>query len=394
MPGTKPVVLTFVRYYLPGYKAGGPLRTISNMVEALGDEFDFRIVTSDRDATDTEPYPHLAGEQEWFGVGKAKVLYLAPSRKGVGNIGRIIRETPHDVLYLNSFFDPIFTLKPLLARRLGLAPKARCILAPRGEFSPGALEIKARKKKSFLAAARMAGLYRDLTWHASGEHEAADIRRAFGSVAQRIETAMNLPDMTPRTPPPFVPRAPGEPLRLVFLSRISPKKNLDYALEVLGKVRAPVTFDIYGLVDDDTYWNKCKEIIKTLPSNVVAIYRGSIPHLDVAITLAAYDLFFLPTRGENYGHAIFEALSVGTPVLISDTTPWRNLAEKQVGWDLPLGVMEKFVEHIENMAAITEEENAIRRRCAKTFSDKALQNNIAKKDNYILFSEISKREEL
>lgn len=141
-------ILVFVRHYLPGYKHGGPVRTIANLVEALGDEFNFRIVTSDRDATETEPYPHLAGQEGWLPVGKARTLYLAPERKNLLHIAKILRETPHDVLYLNSLFDPDFTLKPLLARRLGLAPKTRCVIAPHGELSPGALGIKAPKKKA------------------------------------------------------------------------------------------------------------------------------------------------------------------------------------------------------------------------------------------------------
>jgi glycosyltransferase involved in cell wall biosynthesis len=39
---------------------------------------------------------------------------------------------------------------------------------------------------------------------------------------------------------------------------------------------------------------------------------------------AQHDLFVLPTRGENFGHVIIESLNVGTPVLLSDRTPWQN----------------------------------------------------------------------
>lgn len=35
-------ILTLADYYLPGYKAGGPIRTLANMVDMLGDEFKFR----------------------------------------------------------------------------------------------------------------------------------------------------------------------------------------------------------------------------------------------------------------------------------------------------------------------------------------------------------------
>src|SRR5690606_23072653 len=65
----KPVILTFVHYYLPGYKSGGPVRTIANMVEHLSDQLDFWIVTSDRDALDSDPYPNVTIDA-WNAVGK------------------------------------------------------------------------------------------------------------------------------------------------------------------------------------------------------------------------------------------------------------------------------------------------------------------------------------
>jgi glycosyltransferase involved in cell wall biosynthesis len=56
----------------------------------------------------------------------------------------------------------------------------------------------------------------------------------------------------------------------------------------------------------------------------------------VPSTLQQYHFFYLPTWGENFGHAIAEALNAATPVIISDKTPWQNLHEQHAGWDLPL----------------------------------------------------------
>ena len=123
---------------------------------------------------------------------------------------------------------------------------------------------------------------------------------------------------------------------MVFLSRISQKKNLDYALRVLTKTRVRIQFDIWGPLEDPAYWKKCQNLIESLPENVVARYRGTAHNSEVNKILAEYDLFFLPTCGENYGHVIAEAVSAGTPVLLSDQTPWRNLQKEGVGWDLPL----------------------------------------------------------
>ena len=135
-------------------------------------------------------------------------------------------------------------------------------------------------------------------------------------------------------------------LRLVFLSRISPKKNLDYALQVLSKIKCEVEFYIYGPLEDARYWQSCQALIRELPATMKVAYRGSVKHKNVAEKIACYDLFFFPTHGENYGHVIAESLSVGTPVLLSDQTPWRDLSDDGLGWDLTLKNIAGFVEII------------------------------------------------
>src|ERR1035437_5118704 len=114
----KPVILTFAHYYVPGFRAGGPIRTISNMVERLGDAFDFRIVTLDRDLGSDVPYPDVQPDT-WIPRGKALVRYVTPNRFGLRETADIARSTPHHVIYLNSFFDPRFTQQVLINRRLG-----------------------------------------------------------------------------------------------------------------------------------------------------------------------------------------------------------------------------------------------------------------------------------
>jgi glycosyltransferase involved in cell wall biosynthesis len=304
------------------------------MVEALGDEFEFRIVTSDRDMLDSKPYGNIQPDR-WCRIGRSWVYYASKGNCGVRQWARLMRGQPHDVLYLNSLFDPIFTIKPLLARRhLGLGSKA-VVVAPRGELSPGALTLKWWKKSPFLAVAKLFELYRDVLWHASTDEEATLIRESFGDV-ERIIVARNLPVQNPSSMSITHPDEPGKALRIVFLSRISRMKNLDYALRVLSQCTTPVRFDIWGTIEDAGYWAACLKLVQNMPSHVQVAYKGVADHEDVLNILAGYDLFFLPTRGENYGHVIAESLSVGTPVLLSDQTPWRALAEHGVGWDLPL----------------------------------------------------------
>jgi glycosyltransferase involved in cell wall biosynthesis len=118
----------------------------------------------------------------------------------------------------------------------------------------------------------------------------------------------------------------------VFVSRISRTKNLKFALEVLKHVNSRVIFDIYGPKEDLEYWKECKDIITSLPNNIQVTYKGSLDNNEVIKIIAEYDFFFFPTRGENYGHVIRESLSVGTPVIISDQTPWKDLEKENVGF--------------------------------------------------------------
>lgn len=333
----KVAVAICLRHYLPGYKSGGPVRTIANLVEHLGDEFDFRIVTSDRDIHDTEPYSGVTPDA-WQAVGKARVYYASPATQTLSGITKVLNAVDADVLYLNSFFDSRFTILPLLARRVGMLRQRRVIVAPRGEFSASALRIRSWKKWPFRMLARISGLYAGVIWHASSEFERTDIASRMGVRAgSSTRIAVNLPGVPDAAAAEaWRPREPGEPLRVVFVSRIAPMKNLDYALRVVAASPVALSFDIYGMIDDHAYWERCRGLMAGMPRHVTITYHGPLPHEQVCAVLARHDVLFLPTLGENYGHVIAEALSQGTPVLISDRTPWRDLQQAGVGWDLPL----------------------------------------------------------
>jgi len=47
-------------------------------------------------------------------------------------------------------------------------------------------------------------------------------------------------------------------------------------------------------------------------------------------------VYILPSKSENFGHAIFEALSAGRPVITSNNTPWKNLKESKAGINVAL----------------------------------------------------------
>lgn len=365
-PQVRPVILTFVGQYLPGYKAGGPIRTIANLVEQLGDEFEFRIVAADRDLGEVEPYPEIE-TNTWLPVGKAFVFYRSAGAGGWTALLRTVATMDFDMIYLNSVFCTGASLRPLMYRWTGQLEKKPVLLAPRGEFSAGALAIKPHKKRLFLTLARTMGLYRNVTFQASSNHEALDIARTLGEGVP-ILIASDLSRRSAGAPSIDVKARNVDrsgPLRAVFLSRISPMKNLLGAFSILRELSTPLIIDIYGVIEDKSYWSACQGAIRDLPPHVQAHYKGALSPDRVESVLAHYDFFFLPTLGENYGHVIREALSAGLPVLISDRTPWRNLASDNVGADLSLDSPRDYVAWIERYADLDAHQRLAMRRAAQ-----------------------------
>jgi glycosyltransferase involved in cell wall biosynthesis len=332
-------ILAIIDYYIPGFKAGGPQRTLQYLVDSLGNEFEFRILTRDRDLGDADRYAEVRVDS-WNPVGKSSVFYTPASRLSLTRLRRLLRDTAYDVLYLNSLFSPTFTQKILLLRRLGLLGKQPVILRPRGELNKGALAIKSGRKRAYLAATKLLGLYDGLIWHASTEHEVNDVRRHFGPrsrviVAPNLSTAADAPQRPPRE------KTKGH-LKLVFLSRISYKKNLAGALRMLGALQGRVEMNVYGPIEDAAYWSECQAIAESLPDHITVQYHGLVPPSRVGEIFGSHHLFLFPTFGENFGHVIFEALAAGCPIVLSDQTPWRGLQEKGCGWDFPLHEAEAF----------------------------------------------------
>ena len=382
----KDTILTIGAYFPPGYKSGGPARTLANTVDQLGGEFDFRVITADRDFMAAAPYTDVPIDT-WTTRGNARVHYVSRQNQSLTHLSKLISETPHDVLYLNSFLHPVFTFLPLLARRLGLIPRRPTVLAPRGEFAPGALLSKRWKKAPYRHIGKAVGLFADITWQASSPFEADHIRQAMGGTASRVVIAPNLPPVATSAADERAPstRAPGDPLRVSFISRILPNKNVDFALRVLRETSAPVVFDIFGPIEDATYWRACEELIAQLPANVTARYHGSIEHARVSEVLRDSDLFLLPTQRENFGHSILEALLAGTPVVIANTTPWRNLESAGVGWDLSLDDLRGFVAAVETASTMDETRYAQWRQHVRDYALRVSQNAEVLQANRRLF---------
>lgn len=361
----KPVILIVVGNYLPGFKAGGILRSVVNIVEHLRDRFDFLIVTRDRDVGDDKPFPGLVTGQ-WLPVGNAEVCYLSPGSAGMAALAEVANGRHFDVLYLNSFFEPL-CIRMLLNAKLGRFAARPVVVSPRGEFAWASLRLKYPKKLLFILVARLVRLFKGVIWHAANAEEAAAIGSVMKVPSAGVAVAEDLPTLGQHAETDVSTDSDGamDGLGIVFLSRISPEKNLDFVLKVLATTRIRANLDIIGPPENAAYWQACQRLVDQMPRNVTVRYRGTIHPTEAVSTLARYDVMFFPSGGESYGHVIAEALTAGTPVLTSTNTPWRDLEKRGLGWDLPLDDPSAFVRCLEQLAAIDPVARSSRRVAAR-----------------------------
>ena len=219
----------------------------------------------------------------------------------------------------------------------------------------------------FLWLVKVFGLYNNLYWQASSQFELNDIRRELGLIAKKIKIAPDLISIPNLVINKNFKRKPGL-FRIIFLSRISPIKNLDYLIKVFAKVKTPFEFSIFGPKLDFDYWVQCKKLIDKLPSHIKVNIGEQIFPSKVKEVFSQYDLFAFPTKGENFGHVILESLSAGTPVLLSDQTFWQT--DKLLGLQT-LSLNKKiWVNAVDKWANLSKEKLLVRRRAALAYANK------------------------
>jgi glycosyltransferase involved in cell wall biosynthesis len=331
-------VFVLYPYYWPNFKAGGPTQSLFNLAAILKDEIDFFIVSYDKDIDGSGGGDILAKNNWSIGPNGEKIFYT--EKITLGLIARLTSEIKPHLLYINGIFNFQTTLFGLICARIF---KFNVVISPRGMLQRWALNKKSGRKKWYIFLIKFLIKGKD-NWHATDVKERDDITRIF-KPSGSIFIAPNVP----RYPTKYteVSLANSVPIRLIFLSLINKNKNLHLVIDAVNNNPA-FTLDIFGPASDKSYWMLCEGLIK---SDRIS-YKGSIPPWTVPEVLQGYHFFVLPTEGENFGHAIFDALASCVPVLITKHTPWKEIEEKQCGFYIDLSkniALAELLKEIENM---------------------------------------------
>lgn len=327
-------LLIMASLFYPQKNGGGPPISIKNLVDSIYDDFNIFVISKNHEINEKKPLLNIINGWNDFYFGK--VYYFGYGTRTSSKLIKVIDEIKPDVIYQNSFFsyDDVFSVLKYAKKH-----KIKVIIAPRGEFYPKRLSVGLKKKKIYALILKSLGFLKDVYFQGTGKEEFQYIKNFIKINSNKIYNINNLSLISCSESP--INKSLGE-LKLIFVARIHPTKNLLGAIRYLKDVDGKVKYDIYGSIEDKEYWNQCQMEIDKLPKNVQIRYMGSIAHDKVAQTISKYHAFYMPTTGENYGHSIVESLLVGRPVIISDMTPWKDINENKCGYAIKFGNEKEF----------------------------------------------------
>jgi glycosyltransferase involved in cell wall biosynthesis len=344
-------ILIIYDHFLPAWKAGGPIRSIENLINSAFDTYEFYILCSAYEFGEFEHLPNIPINQRVNWNDKASVYYNGNKRLSLKTYEKIYNEVRPDVILIKGLYSINYNILPLFYSLL-CKNHNKIIISPIGMLHPGALSQKPFKKRFYLTLFKILGIHKKVYWHATNEQEANYIELSLGKVA--IVKADNFPNVLNRLTAPV-----KQPDTLIMgtLSLISPMKNHLEILQSLKKIKHNIVWHIYGPVKDADYWSDCINLIKGLPNNIQVLYHGSISPDQVSSAFEKFQLFIHPSKSENFGHAIYEALSAGKPVITTDTTPFLSLKEAQAGVNVSAkNLQQDLSQAINFFAALNQDE--------------------------------------
>ena len=154
-------ILISIPWFTPAYKAGGPIRSVANLVQKLNNNYKISIFTSNSDLHDSKPLNNIESNSWLPFLKTAQIWYQHSKNKYQQSITFFKKETA-DVLFINGIYSPQFTLIPIV-----FSPIKRKIVSARGMLHPQALNQKKSKKSLFLLFFKALTKLKKVEFHAT-----------------------------------------------------------------------------------------------------------------------------------------------------------------------------------------------------------------------------------
>jgi glycosyltransferase involved in cell wall biosynthesis len=358
---TQKKIFITIPWFLPAFRAGGPIQSVANLVREYDAGVAYYIFCGDVDLNGAA-LENVETDQ-WVGFNDHTQVWYNGTEKISDNLVKQVEAIKPDIIFIVGVFSWHYNIVPVM-----FCKGTRKILSARGMLHPGALSQKKWKKKIFLRFFKLLEYQYKVDFHATDEEEQHFITGHFGEAA-KISIAGNFPNKIGKS---YMPTKESGALKLVSIALISPMKNILPVLQALEKSVHKIEYNLYGPLKDEDYWEKCKEQAKKLPENIKFTWHKELEPQKVKEALRGNHVFVLPSKSENFGHAIYEALSAGRPVITSENTPWNELQSANAGMNISLDSSGSLENALDFFGAMDQEQMDQWSRGALNYAEKAV----------------------
>lgn len=309
-------------------EASGPSYSVVRLCESLIDQ-DQQVTLA---ALDWAPMLSPPTFLKTFPLG------WGPRRLGISPLMRLwlnarVLSKDVDILHNHGMWQ-LNALYPGWAATKG---NVKLIISPRGAFSEWAMQFGSVMKKLFWPLLQRPAFKNATCFHATAISEYDDIRRmGFRQPVAIIPNGIDIPKQ--------LPKQSNAARTLLYLGRIHPVKGLDNLLPAWRAIqnRFP-EWRLLVIGDDNGYYGKSGylEELHLLVKNLGIERIEFVGALYGDLKTQAYrdaDLYVLPSRSENFGVTVAEALAAGTPAIVTKGAPWEGLDRNSAGWWIDIGV--------------------------------------------------------
>ena len=300
------------------------------------------VLAGNKEVGDKFPIPNvLSNNWNNFEDSTANVFYVSNFLRTIKFFIFECNKKKFDLLFLNSIFSFQYTVLPIIFTNSPI------ILSIRGMLHPSALKQKNLKKFLYLFFFKKILLFRDIKFHVTDDVEKKYVENIFG-IRYDIFVLPNIPNLFKKQ---YLKKEINN-LNLISIALVSSMKNHLNVLLALMNCKSYIIYKIYGPIKDNDYWDKCKIIIKKLPHNIKVEYMGPVSPNEVEKVLEWAHVKILPSKSENYGHSMVEALSAGKPLISSHFIPWNDLDINNAGFNIDSNNLDKLADAMEFYANV------------------------------------------
>ncbi|QJB28890.1 glycosyltransferase [Limnospira fusiformis] len=225
----------------------------------------------------------------------------------------------YDLVHIHSLFSYVCTFGARKARQKSIP----YVISPHGHFSPWVINQKRLKKNIYNFLLENANLKKASLIHCTTRLEQKYVGD-FGIDAPTVNIPLGIhfptayPNAKIALRDKYNISVGIETPIILFLSRIHPKKQLDFLLKVLANIQGENNFHlVIGGSGEPAYCQYIEGIISSLGLGEKVTFTGFVSGEDKQLLLYGCDFLALPSLGENFGIAVAEAMAAGLPVVIT-----------------------------------------------------------------------------